>query len=69
MRIADDGVGIPRERLQAIASHGLASMRHRITALGGVWHLNCPPDGGTTVTAVVPLSRVLSEAGRDQPSL
>ena len=68
MRIADDGIGIPRERLQAVASHGLASMRHRITALDGILQLTSPPSGGTTVTAVIPLSRVLSETGRDQPS-
>jgi len=48
------------ERLKAIAAHGLASMRHRVAALGGVWHLSSPPSGGTTVTAVIPLARMLA---------
>ena len=32
LRVTDDGRGIPSNRLQTISSHGLASMRHRITA-------------------------------------
>ncbi|HEY0801785.1 MAG TPA: CHASE3 domain-containing protein, partial [Steroidobacteraceae bacterium] len=35
MRIADDGVGLPDGRFTAIASHGIASMRHRVRALEG----------------------------------
>jgi signal transduction histidine kinase len=58
--ISDDGKGIPAERLQAIAAHGLASMRHRVAALGGAWHLSSPPSGGTTVTAAIPLARMLA---------
>jgi len=69
MRISDDGKGVPAERLQAIASHGLASMRHRVTALGGVWQLNGPATGGTVVSAVIPLSRVLATELSDQVSL
>ena len=52
----DDG----RVALQAIAAHGLASMRHRVAALGGAWHLSSPPSGGTTVTAAIPLARMLA---------
>ena len=68
MRISDDGVGTALDRRRAIASHGLSSMRHRITALGGVWQLSSPPSGGTVVTAVIPLARMLEAETRAQPS-
>jgi signal transduction histidine kinase len=59
LRISDDGKGIPPNRLLTITSHGLASMRHRIAALGGTWDVRSPSSGGTIVTAVIPLSRML----------
>lgn len=59
LRVSDDGKGIPPHRLQTTTSHGLASMRHRINALGGSWEMKSPPSGGTMVTAVIPLSRML----------
>src|SRR5882724_5772989 len=59
LRVSDDGKGIPPNRLQTITSHGLASMRHRITALGGSWEVRSPSTGGTIVTAVIPLPRML----------
>jgi signal transduction histidine kinase len=60
LRVSDDGKGIPPNRLQTITSHGLASMRHRITALGGSWDVKSPSGGGTVVTAQIPLQRMLS---------
>src|SRR5271170_7922782 len=59
LRISDDGKGISPSRLQTITSHGLASMRHRITALGGSWEVKSPSGGGTIVTAQIPLPRML----------
>jgi signal transduction histidine kinase len=59
LRITDDGRGIPPNRLQNITSHGLASMRHRIDALGGSWDVRSPASGGTVVTALIPLPRML----------
>jgi signal transduction histidine kinase len=59
LRVADDGKGIPPSRLQTITSHGLASMRHRIAALGGTWEVQSPGSGGTVVIAVIPLPRML----------
>jgi len=59
LRIADDGKGIPPNRLLNTTSHGLASMRHRIAALGGSWDVRSPGDGGTVVTALIPLPRML----------
>jgi signal transduction histidine kinase len=60
LRVSDDGKGIPPDRLQTITSHGLASMRHRINALGGSWEIRNPSSGGTVMTAQIPLSRMLS---------
>ncbi len=60
LRVSDDGKGIPPSRLQTITSHGLASMRHRISALGGSWEVRSQSSGGTTVIATIPLARMLS---------
>jgi signal transduction histidine kinase len=54
MRISDDGKGIPASRLTAIGSHGMASMRHRVRALGGRLDVNSPPSGGTTLLVRIP---------------
>src|SRR5580693_5440642 len=59
MRISDDGKGMYIPRRPTIPSHGLASMRHRIAALGGNWEVSAPPAGGTTVTARIPLRSML----------
>jgi signal transduction histidine kinase len=59
LRVSDDGKGIPPNR-QPSTSHGLASMRHRISALGGSWDLQSPSTGGTILTAQIPLARMLS---------
>jgi signal transduction histidine kinase len=34
-------------------------MRHRIAALGGTWDVRSPTSGGTVVTALIPLPRML----------
>jgi len=60
LMISDDGRGIPADRLRTISSHGLASMRHRVTALGGSWEVRSPSAGGTVVTASIPLSNMLA---------
>jgi signal transduction histidine kinase len=59
LRISDDGKGIPKNRVGISTSHGLVAMRHRIAGLGGVWDVRTPSSGGTVVTAVIPLSRML----------
>jgi signal transduction histidine kinase len=58
--ISDDGKGISPERLEINTSHGLSSMRHRIAALGGRWEVSSPNGGGTMVTALIPLPRMLA---------
>jgi signal transduction histidine kinase len=59
LRISDDGKGIPKNRVGISTSHGLVAMRHRIAGLGGVWDIRTPSTGGTVVTAVIPLNRML----------
>ena len=60
LRVSDDGKGIAPARLHTITSHhGLASMRHRIAALGGTLEMTSPKTGGTVVLAVIPLARML----------
>ena len=59
LKISDDGKGIPSARLANSMSHGLASMRHRIAGLGGVWDISCPESGGTVITARIPMARML----------
>src|SRR5712672_1405517 len=65
LRISDDGRGMFPTRRSTVPSHGLASMRHRITALGGSWEVRSPSSGGTIVTAVIPLPRMLGASPRD----
>ena len=61
LRIRDDGVGLPLERLRALRSHGLAAMRQRAAGLGGHWQVRRPAGGGTEVEVRLPLERVLEE--------
>ncbi|MGY1804516.1 sensor histidine kinase [Blastococcus sp. SYSU D00922] len=50
--VADDGVGIDPA---APAGVGLVSLRERAAELGGRCTVECPPDGGTVVRAVLPV--------------
>jgi signal transduction histidine kinase len=66
LQISDDGKGIAPNRNKTSNSHGLASMRHRIAALGGTWEIRTPATGGTVVTARIPLSSMC--AGEQPPA-
>lgn len=61
VRIRDDGVGLPLERLRALRAHGLAAMRQRAASLGGQWQVRRQAGGGTEVEVRLPLERVLEE--------
>ncbi|WP_369134211.1 histidine kinase [Modestobacter sp. I12A-02662] len=50
--VTDDGRGIPAD---ATAGVGLASLRERAAELGGRGTVDCPPEGGTVVRAVLPV--------------
>jgi signal transduction histidine kinase len=66
MHISDDGKGIPAGRLTAIGSHGLASMRHRVRALGGRLDVRSPASGGTILLVRIPMINALQ--GVAEPS-
>jgi signal transduction histidine kinase len=59
MQISDDGAGITPGRLTALGSHGLASMRHRVRALGGRLDVISPASGGTTLLVRIPAAGAL----------
>jgi signal transduction histidine kinase len=50
VQVRDDGIGGADP-----AGHGLVGLRDRATALGGRLQIESPPDGGTLVTATLPL--------------
>jgi len=52
VRVADDGIG---EAVESRGS-GLEGLRDRVEAIGGTFHIDSPPGGGTRVTARIPLS-------------
>jgi signal transduction histidine kinase len=52
VEVRDDGVGVPET---AVAGVGLVSLRERVAELGGGAEVACPPSGGTTVRAWLPL--------------
>ncbi|WP_139230057.1 sensor histidine kinase [Nocardioides terrae] len=53
VEVADDGIGLAEE---VEAGIGLRSMRERALELGGRVAVVCPPEGGTVVTAELPLA-------------
>lgn len=52
LEVDDDGRGFPPDYRAGV---GLQSMRERASELGGVCRIKSPPDGGTRVTAILPL--------------
>jgi signal transduction histidine kinase len=66
MRIADDGIGIQTAQSTALASHGLASMRHRVRALGGRLDVRSPASGGTMLLVQIPIANAIEQASEPQ---
>jgi signal transduction histidine kinase len=67
MQISDDGKGIPAGRLAAVGSHGMASMRHRVRALGGRFDVRSSPAGGTSLLVQIPVANALQEVSEAAP--
>lgn len=63
--IADDGQGFmpDNQRNGKARPLGLTTMRERIEALGGAFHVDSQPDSGTQVTATIPIPREKRENG------
>jgi signal transduction histidine kinase len=55
LEVADDGIGIPSDRIQHRDSLGLLGMRERAQVLGGQLTISCKPGRGTMVTVNIPL--------------
>jgi signal transduction histidine kinase len=51
LTVTDDGIGIAADAPTGV---GLVSLRERAAELGGRCSVECPPDGGTVVRAVLP---------------
>src|SRR5882672_9296129 len=67
MQISDDGKGIPAGRLNAIGAHGLASMRHRVRALGGRLDVRSPASGGAVLLVRIPAINALQPTAASVP--
>lgn len=63
--IADDGQGFApgSQRNGTARPLGLTSMRERVEALGGAFHVQSQPGAGTRVTATIPIPRTRRENG------
>jgi two-component system NarL family sensor kinase len=68
MQISDDGRGIPAGELNAIDSHGLASMRHRVRALGGRLGIRSSESLGTTLLVQIPAANALLQDSETTPT-
>ncbi|MFI4868300.1 MAG: CHASE3 domain-containing protein [Steroidobacterales bacterium] len=60
--IEDNGSGIDIDRRDAVGSHGLATMRHRVRSFGGTLDIDSPPQGGTRVRARIPLAAIMQDS-------
>jgi signal transduction histidine kinase len=59
--IEDNGSGIDSACREAVGSHGLATMRHRVRSFGGTLEIESPPQGGTRVRARIPLAVIVQD--------
>src|ERR1700680_1206384 len=59
--VEDNGSGIEADRRDAVDSHGLATMRHRVRSFGGTLDIESPTQGGTRVRARIPLAAIVRD--------
>jgi signal transduction histidine kinase len=64
--IRDNGKGIS-DASPASGTQGLASMRHRVRALGGTFDFANSPTGGTALLVRIPVSRALRSVAEAEP--
>lgn len=66
LEVRDDGVGAPREALEAARSYGVLGMRERAAQFGGRLAIEGRPGRGTTVRLAMPLEDQADAAGADR---
>jgi signal transduction histidine kinase len=54
MRVSDNGIGLPPERLRNASAFGLIGIEERVKILGGIFNLTRTPGGGTTIDVAIP---------------
>lgn len=62
MRVLDDGIGISARQVRSSRSIGVTGMRERAAIANGRLGVRAIRDGGTLVSALIPLSRVCARA-------
>jgi protein-histidine pros-kinase len=62
LTVHDDGKGIADTDRRKTQAHGLAGMKHRVSALGGTLFVGLGADGGTEVRATLPRQQALYPA-------
>jgi signal transduction histidine kinase len=67
VQISDNGKGIPAGRLAVVGSHGMASMRHRVRALGGRLDVRSSAAGGTALLVQIPAANALLDVSEAAP--
>lgn len=55
LRVSDNGSGLNEKQLRDADGIGISTMRERAELLGGAFHLEATPAGGTTIQVGVPL--------------
>jgi signal transduction histidine kinase len=55
VEVQDDGIGFEPAQIEP-GTHGLQGMRHRVEAAGGTLQIISSPEGGTRISAVLPIS-------------
>ncbi len=63
LKIADNGCGLPEGHTIAQTSYGMLGMRERVEQMNGKINFYSPPDGGFSVTVILPLLPDNQKAG------
>jgi signal transduction histidine kinase len=67
MQISDDGKGMPAGQPNTAGAHGMASMRHRVRALGGRLDVRSEAAVGTTLLVQIPAANALQQIAEPEP--
>ena len=59
IKIADNGIGIDKKKIDSITSFGIVGMKERVIILGGELQISGKPGKGTTVTLSIPWQNIV----------